>query len=143
MVALAGVDLLLPEIVKRAVDGPMTVAAKAWRANEAVPGGLQEELLGWAGVFFVVLLVGSAVRGGRMILAVRAGREIGMSLRLDVFKRIQRMGLKFFDKNPVGVLTTRVTGDIEAIEEFFQSGRGGRLPRHAEARPDPRRALLR
>ena len=57
-----------------------------------------------------------------MILSVRAGREIGMSLRQDIFKRIQRMGLPFFDRNPVGVLVTRVTGDIEAIEEFFQSG---------------------
>ena len=122
MVALAGVDLLLPEIVKRAVDGPMTAAADALRAGLPAPTGLWERILGYGGVFLGVLVVGSAVRAGRMILAVRAGREIGMSLRMDVFRRTQRMGLPFFDRVPVGVLTTRVTGDIEAIEEFFQSG---------------------
>lgn len=122
MVALAGVDLLLPEIVKRAVDGPMTIAARALGEGLAVPAGLGGQLLTYGGVFLGVLVLGSVVRAGRMILAVRAGREIGMSLRMDVFRRTQRMGLPFFDRVPVGVLTTRVTGDIEAIEQFFQSG---------------------
>jgi ATP-binding cassette subfamily B protein len=109
MAALAAVDLLLPEIVKRAVDGPI---------RSADPSGL------WLliGAYVVVLLVGGAVRGARVTLSVRAGRQIGMSLRMDVFTRIQRMGLRFFDRHPVGMLTTRVTGDIEAIEEFFSSG---------------------
>ena len=122
MIALAGVDLLLPEVAKRAVDGPMTVAAQALKDGVAVPDGTFADLLGYGGAFLGVLILASLVKGARMILAVRAGREIGMSLRLDVFKRIQRMGLPFFDKYPVGMLTTRVTGDIEAIEEFFQSG---------------------
>ena len=122
MIALAGVDLLVPEIVKRAVDGPMTAATHALKAGGIVPEGAFTDLLGYGAVFLGVLVLASVVRGARMILAVRAGREIGMSLRLDVFKHIQRMGLPFFDKYPVGMLTTRVTGDIEAIEEFFQSG---------------------
>lgn len=122
MVALAGVDLLLPEIVKRAVDGPMAAAANALREGLPVPSGSSNAILAYGGVFLGVLVIGSVVRAGRMILAVRAGREIGMSLRMDVFRRIQRMGLPFFDRMPVGVLTTRVTGDIESIEQFFQSG---------------------
>ncbi|MHC5012607.1 MAG: ABC transporter ATP-binding protein, partial [Planctomycetota bacterium] len=122
MVLLAGVDLLLPEVVKRAVDGPMHAATQALGRGEGVPSALQSDLFRYAGIFLVVLLVGSAIRGLRMVISVKAGRVIGLSLRLDVFRRIQRMGLPFFDKVPVGVLTTRVTGDIEAIEEFFQSG---------------------
>jgi len=109
MVLGAGADLLVPEIVKRAVDGPIT---------GRIPGELHTYALGALGV----LVVGAAIRGARAIVSVRAGRLIGMSLRLDVFRHIQDQGLRFFDRNPVGVLTTRVTGDVEAIEEFFSSG---------------------
>ncbi len=122
MILLAGVDLLLPEIVKRTVDGPMQEAATALKAGATVPSEERSELLRYGLAFLGVLVLGSLVRGARMILSVRAGREIGMSLRQDIFARIQRMGLPFFDRHPVGVLVTRVTGDIEAIEEFFQSG---------------------
>ncbi len=109
MVALAVVDLLGPEIVKRTVDGP-------------VARGEAAGLWAYGAAFFCVLLLGGLIRGARTLLGVRAGREIGQSLRLDVFAHLQRQALAFFDRHPVGVLTTRVTGDIESIEEFFASG---------------------
>lgn len=109
MVIGAGVDLLLPHVVKLAVDGPITHR----RAGEL--GTYALAILG-------VLVAGAAIRAARTVVSVRAGRLIGMSLRMDVFRHIQRMGLRFFDRRPVGVLTTRVTGDVEAIEEFFSSG---------------------
>ena len=109
MVALAAVDLLLPEIVKRAVDGPI-----AHRDAGA--------LWAWGGAFLAVLVLGGWIRAARTVLSVRAGREIGLSLRMDLFANLQRQALAFFDRHPVGVLTTRVTGDIESIEEFFASG---------------------
>lgn len=109
MIAAAAADLALPELVKRAMDGPI------------LTGDLSE--LNWisAGIFGV-LTFGAMVRAAQTVLSVRAGRLIGMSLRMDVFQNVQRQGLRFFDKNPVGVLTTRVTGDIDAIENFFASG---------------------
>ncbi len=109
MIVGAGVDLMLPELVKRAVDGPI---------KESRAGDLPLYALGIMGV----LVAGAGIRAARAIISVRAGRLIGMSLRLDVFRHIQRMGMRFFDRHPVGVLTTRVTGDVEAIEEFFSSG---------------------
>lgn len=109
MVALAVVDLVLPEIVKRAVDGPIARGA----------GG---ELWAYGAAFLGVLVLGGWIRGARTVLSVRAGREIGLSLRLDLFTNLQRQALSFFDRHPVGLLTTRVTGDIESIEEFFASG---------------------
>lgn len=109
MIAGAGVDLLMPEIVKQAVDGPI---------RGARPGELPLYALGLLGA----LVAGAFLRAARAVVSVRAGRLIGMSLRLDVFRHIQRMGLRFFDRVPVGVLTTRVTGDVEAVEEFFSSG---------------------
>ena len=109
MIAAAAADLALPELVKRAMDGPIRTGDVA---------GLDLICAGILGV----LVAGALVRGAQTVLAVQAGRLIGMSLRMDVFRHIQRQGLRFFDKNPVGVLTTRVTGDIDAIENFFASG---------------------
>jgi ATP-binding cassette subfamily B multidrug efflux pump len=109
MVVGAGVDLLLPHIVGLTVDGPIRL-----RQTDALP----LYALGILGA----LVLGAAIRAARTVVSVRAGRLIGMSLRMDVFRHIQRMGMRFFDRRPVGVLTTRVTGDVEAIEEFFSSG---------------------
>lgn len=109
MIAGAGVDLLLPAIVKDAVNGPITK-------------GIAEELPRFALLALGVLILGAMIRAARAIISVRAGRLIGMALRLEVFRHIQAQGMRFFDRNPVGMLTTRVTGDVEAIEEFFSSG---------------------
>ncbi len=109
MIVGAGVDVLLPEIIKRAVDGPIT-------------GRRPDELPLYAGAAFGVLVAGAVLRSSRAMISVRAGRLIGMSLRLDVFRHIQRQAMRFFDRMPVGVLSTRVTGDVEAIENFFSSG---------------------
>lgn len=109
MVASAGGDLLGPELVKRAVDGPIRL-------------GEPETLPLYAAGLAAVVVLGALIRGARAVLSVRAGRRIGMSLRLDAFRHIQRMSLGYFDRRPVGMLTTRVTGDVAAIEEFFASG---------------------
>jgi ATP-binding cassette, subfamily B, multidrug efflux pump len=112
MVALAVVDLALPEIVKRAVDGP-------------IARGAAGELWPYGAAFLGVLALGAWIRAARTVLSVRAGREIGLSLRMDLFTNLQRQSLAFVDRHPVGLLTTRVTGDIESIEEFFSSGVAG------------------
>ncbi len=109
MVASAAADLVVPELVKRAIDGPI--------AEKSANG-----LAFYGSLIVGALLIAALVRASREVLSVKAGRVIGMSLRMDVFRHIQRMSLRFFDKNPVGVLATRVTGDIEAIEQFFASG---------------------
>jgi len=109
MIAAAGVELLLPYVIKLMADGPIRD-----KNPDALPG--------YALAIVIVLVVGAVIRGAQTVLSVRAGREIGMSLRTDVFEHLQRHSLRFFDRHPVGVLTTRVTGDIESIEGFFASG---------------------
>ena len=109
MVASAAADLVVPELVKRAIDGPI--------ATRDANG-----LALFGAIIVAALVVAALVRASREVLSVKAGRVIGMSLRMDVFRHIQRMSLRFFDRHPVGVLATRVTGDIEAIEQFFASG---------------------
>lgn len=109
MIASATVDLWVPKLVQEMVDGPITN-----RDAEAFSPYIM-----W---ILVALGLGMLTRAARAIVSVLTGLQIGMGLRLELFSHIQKQSLRFFDRNPVGLLTTRVTGDIEAIEQFFSSG---------------------
>jgi ATP-binding cassette subfamily B multidrug efflux pump len=50
------------------------------------------------------------------------GQKIMFDLRSQIFRHIQRMTVAFFDRNPVGRLVTRVTSDVDALNEMFTSG---------------------
>jgi ATP-binding cassette subfamily B protein/subfamily B ATP-binding cassette protein MsbA len=47
------------------------------------------------------------------------GLKIVSSMRLEVFRHLQRLSLSFFDKNPIGRLVTRVTNDMDALNEMY------------------------
>ncbi|NLP49804.1 ABC transporter transmembrane domain-containing protein [Bacillus sp. RO1] len=47
--------------------------------------------------------------------------KIIQELRIDIFAKVQRLGLKFFDKTPGGSIVSRVTNDTEAIKDMFVS----------------------
>jgi len=50
------------------------------------------------------------------------GQRIMYDLRMQIFRHFQRLDIAFFDKNPVGRLMTRVTTDVDALNELFTSG---------------------
>src|SRR5246500_4127986 len=50
------------------------------------------------------------------------GQQIMFDLRSQIFRHLQRMHVAFYDKNPVGRLVTRVTTDVDALNEMFTSG---------------------
>ncbi len=50
------------------------------------------------------------------------GQKIMFDLRREIFRHIQLQDVGFFDKNPVGRLVTRVTSDVDALNEMFTSG---------------------
>jgi ATP-binding cassette subfamily B protein len=51
-----------------------------------------------------------------------AGQMVMFDLRSQIFRHLQHMHIGFFDKNPVGRLVTRVTSDVDALNEMFTSG---------------------
>src|SRR6266480_2289732 len=51
-----------------------------------------------------------------------AGQMVMFDLRSEIFRHLQRMHIGFYDKNPVGRLVTRVTSDVDALNEMFTSG---------------------
>jgi len=50
------------------------------------------------------------------------GQKVMFDLRSQIFRHLQRMHIAFFDKNPVGRLVTRVTTDVDALNEMFTAG---------------------
>jgi len=72
------------------------------------------------GLFLLVLLtVGFVLNYGQVYLLQYTGQRIIFDIRQDLFSHIQRLALRFFDGQPVGRLVTRVTNDIENLNEMY------------------------
>ncbi|MGH9161639.1 MAG: ABC transporter ATP-binding protein, partial [Vicinamibacteraceae bacterium] len=50
------------------------------------------------------------------------GQRIMYDLRLEIYQHLQRLGLRFYDRNPVGRLMTRVTTDVDVLNDLFTAG---------------------
>jgi len=68
------------------------------------------------------LVVTFACQYGETILTSLLGQRVMRDLRRDIFAHVQRLPVVFFDRNPVGRLVTRVTSDVEALNELFTAG---------------------
>src|SRR6202023_1748762 len=50
------------------------------------------------------------------------GQKVMFDFRSQIFRHLQHMHIGFYDRNPVGRLVTRVTTDVDALNEMFTSG---------------------
>jgi ATP-binding cassette subfamily B protein len=75
------------------------------------------------GLLFLAALVGqfAAQYGQQYLTAVVAQRSLA-DLRIAVFARLQRYPMRFFDRNPVGRVVSRVTTDVDVLQEMFAAG---------------------
>lgn len=73
--------------------------------------------------FLFLLLIGGSVllNYWEFFLLEKAGQYIMQDIRMELFSRIQGQSIRFFDRNPVGRLVTRVTNDVENLNEMFKS----------------------
>ena len=74
------------------------------------------------GIFISILLIGFFARYAQMYLMEWIGQRIMLDLRERIFSHLQHLSLTFFNRNPVGYLMTRVTSDVQALNELFTSG---------------------
>jgi ATP-binding cassette subfamily B protein len=80
-------------------------------------------LLGQLALAFTAALVAQfACAWGETVLAARIGQRVMQDLRRELFAHLQRLPIPFFDRTPVGRLVTRVTSDIESLNELFTAG---------------------
>ena len=69
------------------------------------------------------LMLGEAVvRYFQMVIIAYVGQKTMLEMRLEIFAHLQKMSLRFLDSNPVGRLMTRVTNDVEKIQETIVTG---------------------
>jgi ATP-binding cassette subfamily B multidrug efflux pump len=78
--------------------------------------------LGLIGLVLLGLLVVSfGLSYGETYVLELIGQKIMQDIRMDLFEKIQSQALSFFDRHPVGRLVTRVTNDVENLNEMFKS----------------------
>ena len=67
----------------------------------------------------LLILISLAAGYGHVMTLVIAGQRSMFDVRTELFRHIQRLSLNFYSQNPIGRLVTRVTNDIEALNEMF------------------------
>jgi len=73
-------------------------------------------------VFAGILAAQFVLRVSQTYLVQWMGQNVMRDLRLEIFTHLQRLPLSFFDRNPVGRLMTRITTDVENLNELLSSG---------------------
>jgi ATP-binding cassette subfamily B protein len=74
------------------------------------------------GLYLATLLADFVVEYGGTLLTSYIGQRVMYDLRMQIFGHLQRLSIGYFDRNPVGRLMTRVTSDVETLNELFSSG---------------------
>ena len=88
----------------------------------AIPAGDGAALRRDALLFVAMLFAQFAGEYAQVFLTTLLGQRVMHDLRRQIFGHLQRLPVPFFDRNPVGRLVTRVTSDVEALNELFTSG---------------------
>jgi ATP-binding cassette, subfamily B, multidrug efflux pump len=74
------------------------------------------------GYYLATLVVDFVVEYAGTLLTSYIGQRVMYDLRMQIFGHLQRLSIGYFDRNPVGRLMTRVTSDVETLNELFSSG---------------------
>ncbi len=115
-----------PILYKLAVDlyllpNPEATAKLTWLTRDLSPEpftGLNQIAL----IYLALVLVGFAAAYGQAIVMLMTGQYVMYDLRRKIFSHLQNLEIAFFDRNPVGRLVTRVTNDIDQLNEMFTAG---------------------
>ncbi len=95
-------------------------------AKEVIDSGIQpgdySVVVEWVAVFLVVVVVGWAATAGQSYLTSWVGERVLADLRVAVFAHVQRLDLGFFERTPAGVVISRLTNDIEAMNSMITDG---------------------
>lgn len=116
LIVVSGVDLVGPALIGFGIDRYITTS-QALSAPDRVHG-----LLLVTGAYVLSLAIGLAMRYFHIYLLGVLGQYIMFDMRSQMFEHLQRLSLSFFDHSPVGRLMTRLTNDVDSLNEMFTSG---------------------
>ncbi len=106
VLGLTAFDLYRPMLVGDAID--------AFGAN-----GDYDVIIATAIKYAVVLALSFAFNIAQTWILQKTGQNIILQMRKDLYRHIQSLGSRYFDITPVGKLVTRVTNDVEALNEMY------------------------
>src|SRR3954465_2073852 len=104
-----GVQVVGPLLTRRVID-------------VAVPAHDVGVVMVCTALFFGALLAEFVTSYGQTWLTSLLGQRVMRDLRMQIFEHLQRLSVSYFDRNPAGRLITRVTSDVEALNELFTAG---------------------
>ena len=102
-------QLVAPVLTQRVIDValPARDAGMAWES---------------AMLYAASLVLAFGCSYGETMLTALLGQRVMRDLRQQLFERVQRLSIGFYDRTPVGRLVTRVTSDVESLNELFTAG---------------------
>jgi ATP-binding cassette, subfamily B, multidrug efflux pump len=104
-----GVQVVGPLLTRRVID-------------VAVPAHDVHIVVVCTAFLLLALLAEFVTSYGQIWLTSLLGQRVMRDLRMEIFGHLQRLSVSYFDRNPAGRLITRVTSDVETLNELFTSG---------------------
>src|SRR5262245_39752168 len=122
IITKAGLDVIGPYLTKTAIDKYLAAPTRStlldpWLSSKPLVGIAELALL-----YLAALLTGFVMDFIQTSLMQWTGQKVMFDLRSQIFRHLQEMHVAFYDKNPVGRLVTRVTTDVDALNEMFTAG---------------------
>ncbi len=93
-----------------------------WAVDDYIVPRNTDGLYLFAFMFFLVFLFRFLFSYLQEVLLNTVGQKVMYDLRKEIFAKLQRQDVAYFDRNPVGRTITRLTGDVDALNELFTSG---------------------
>jgi ATP-binding cassette subfamily B protein len=108
VILVVSTDLVQPIIVKEAID-----------KHISVPHPDMGSITLMTGIYFIVVIAAFGLTYYQNILLQETGQSIIKHIRTDLFRHLQGLSLKYFDRNASGRIITNVVSDTEALNNFF------------------------
>ncbi len=111
-------ELAPPLIFRKAIDSYFIPAL-----NHLLPEASAWSGIGWLSLIFLsVLTFDFLAQYVQIRIMQRVGQQTMYDMRGEIFAHMQRLPMSYFDRNPVGRLVTRVTTDVDALNDLFAAG---------------------
>ncbi len=108
------------------VVATVTTVAAPLAAKEVIDDGISagsyRGVVIWVGVFLAITVVGWAATAAQSYLTSWVGERMLADLRTAIFTHVQRLDLGFFERTPAGVVISRLTNDIDAMNSMVTDG---------------------